>query len=229
MFGQNDIKLSFQEDDKVLYRMINSKTATERSVAVHILAERYRNDTQFLTVILERLCNEKSLYTKLEICSVLEQGNIETARQMVKYLGVIGNNQHKELPGRVSKKVSYPLPRDIIARILSKMSPTVFEVLLEVLEENDVRMIVEVIDAIGFMVFYNNQLVTPKHAQCIYDVMGKYKSNQVILWKAVLCLSAFPLESSIKVLERIRSTYPDTLLSYEASRSLKLIEDRYGL
>lgn len=226
MLEQADITFFLKEDDEVLYRMVNSPMATKRSAAVHILAERYQNYIRFVTVILERLCKEKSLYTKLEICSALEQGNIETARQMVNYLGVIGNNRHKELPDRVSKKVSYPLPRDIIARTLSNMSPTVFGVMLEVLEGNDTSRISEVIDAIGFMVFYNNKLATAKHAQYIYDVMEKYWHNQVILWKSVLCLSAFPLESSVRVLERIKITYPDTLLSDEASRSLKLIEGR---
>jgi len=229
MIEQSDIRLYFKESDEALYRMMNSKMANERSVAIHILAKRNRNDTEFTTIMLKRLCKEKSLYTKLEICSALEQGNIETARQMIKYLGKIGNNQHKMLPDRVSLKISYPLPRDIIARILSKMSPTVLVAMLEVLTKNDASMISEVIDAIGFMVFYNKQLVTPENAQLIYDVIEKYRDNQVILWKAILCLSAFPLGSSVGVLERVKITYPETLLSEEASRSLKLIEGRYGL
>lgn len=224
MIDQIDIKQYFREKDEVLYSMINSKMAIERTVAVRVLAERCLNDKEFVAVILERLCKEKSLYAKLEICSVLEKGNIETARQMIKYLGVIGDNQHKKLPDMVSKKVSYPLPRDIIARILSKMSPTVFDVLLEALEGNNENMIAEVIDAIGFMVFYNNHLVTSKHAQYIYDVIEKYGSNEIILWKAILCLSAFPLEDSIKVLESLKSVYKDKLLSDEANRSLKLIK-----
>lgn len=226
MIVQNDIFLYIKETDEILYQMINSKIATQRTIAIHILAERLQNDMKFETVILERLCKEKSLYTKIEICSALEKGNAEIARLMIKYLGAIGNNQYKELPNHISKKVSYPLPRDIIARTLSKMSPTIFEVMLNTLENNNDSIISEVIDAIGFMAFYHKQLVTPKHAGYIYDVMQKCKGNQIILWKSVLCLSAFPFESSIKILEEIKNEYPESLLSFEASRSLKLIADR---
>lgn len=223
MINQNDIDLFLTEKDEVLYKMIHSKIATERSAAVRILAVRYQNDLKFIEILLERLTIEKSLYTKLEISSVLEQANIEAVRMMVNYIGKIGHNQHKELPASVSKKVSYPLPRDIIARTLSKMSPTIFDVLLQVLQNNNIVMIAEVLDAIGFMTFYHNQLVTSSNAQFIYDTMEKYQDNQIILWKSVLCLSAFPLENSIHLLNKIKYQYPGTLISLEADRSLKLI------
>lgn len=227
MIEQADIELFSTVNDDVLYQMIDSKVAAERTVAVHLLAERSINDIRFVRTILQRLCKEKSLYTKLEICLALEKGNIETAKQMVKYLGIIGDNQHIELPDRVSKKICFPLPRDIMARSFRRMSPTVINVLLEVLEENDTARVAEVLDAIGYMMFYNQELATPKNAQYIFNCMEKHTNNLIVLWKSVMCLSAFPIESSITVLERIKSMYPNSIIAEEASRSLRLI--RIGL
>jgi hypothetical protein len=228
MLDQNELNLLSGEDDEVLYEMIHSQTASERSAAIHILGERHRSELRFVTAVLERLRKEKSLYTRLEICSALEQGNVEAARRIVKYLGAIGNNQHKTLPDRVSRKISYPLPRDIIARVLSKMSPEVFDALTEVLGQEDAGMIAEALDAIGSMVFYNQQLATPEHVQPIYDAMEKYRDHQVVLWKSVMCLSAFPLESSVRALEEIKAVCPGTVISDEADRSLRLINSRIG-
>jgi hypothetical protein len=106
------------------------------------------------------------------------------------------------------------------------MSSEVFDVLTEVLEQDDASMIAEALDAIGYMAFYNQQLATPEHVQPIFDVMEKYRDHQVVLWKSVMCISAFPLESSVRVLKKIEDSYPGTLLCDEADQSLRLIRSR---
>lgn len=46
--------------------------------------------------LLSQLAQEKCLYTRIAICEALECGEIHTAEKMTEYLGVIGNNQHRE-------------------------------------------------------------------------------------------------------------------------------------
>lgn len=103
-------------------KLLDSKEAYERTIAIRLLSN-YKGieKLEFNKDIICRLTREKSLYTKIEIGSALENGDYETLIEMFEYLGKIGNNQYKELPKEVSKKISYPLPRDIIARTTKKM------------------------------------------------------------------------------------------------------------
>lgn len=108
------------------------------------------------------------------------------------------------MPEAVSLKKSYPLPRDIIARSLGKMSIYIFPALIDILKTEDVEKISEVLDAIGFMVFYNSELATLNNATIIYTIITKYEENPLIIWKCILCLSAFPLEESRIILTNIK-------------------------
>lgn len=213
-------ELSYEE----LMDNINSQLPIERTSAIRVFNNKFGcNDKKFIVTILHRLCIEKSLYTKLEICSVLEAGDISTAKEMIKYLGKIGNNQHKGLPDKVSKKVSYPLPRDIISRSLGKMNKTILPALIDVLDSEDKYKIYEVLDAIGFLVFYNKDLVNIKLFEKILKTVKMYSDDDLMLWKGIICFSAFPIEESVAVLTDISSTNPNKLIRDEAARSLKLI------
>ncbi|MCC0704505.1 hypothetical protein IC213_15705 [Clostridioides sp. ES-S-0049-02] len=55
---------------------------------------------------------------------------------------------------------SYPLARDIITRSLARMNVEILPVLFDVLESDDRIKISEVIDAIGFMIFYNQEVAS---------------------------------------------------------------------
>lgn len=214
------IELSYEE----LMDNINSQLPTERTSAIRILYNKFGcNDKKFIVTILDRLCIEKSLYTKLEICSVLEAGNISTAKEIIKYLGKIGNNQHKSLPDKISKKVSYPLPRDIIARSLGKMNKSILPVLIDVLDSKEKYKIYEVLDAIGFLVFYNKDLVDFILFEKILKTAKMYSDDDLMMWKGVICFSAFSIEESVAVLTDISRINPNKLIRDEASRSLKLI------
>lgn len=218
---QEDILLLSNKPQEELFNLLYSDRAYIRTASVYKLAEICLNKLYFTDELLKVLSKEKCLYTKLAICEALEKGNMDTAKQMIQYLGKIGRNQHKQLPEKISKKKSFPLPRDIIARSLGKMSLIVFPVLLDVLQNNNITEVSEVLDAIGFMVFYNHALANLENAQRIYDVIQKYQDNELIVWKAILCLSAFPLEESKTVL--MQYCGQDNLLGEEAERSLNLI------
>lgn len=175
--------------------------------------------------LLHQLSKEKSLYTKIAICEALQKGNIDTAVKMTAYLGIIGNNQYKKLPKKVSLKKSYPLPRDIIARTLSKMNINIFPVLLDVLKSDDSIKIHEVIDAIGFMVFYNQILSNNDNLKCIIHLMDKYEDDKILIWKCLTCLSSFNLEKSKNILNNFINN-EENILSLEAKRSLSILNKK---
>ena len=209
-----------------LILLINSPNSVERSVTINLLSSRLCiENLDFVNILLERLCVEKCLYTKIEICNALEKGNIKTAEQMIQYLGCIGKNQHLYLPKKSSEKTSYPLPRDIIARSLGKMNVEILPVLFNVLNGNNQEKVSEVIDAIGFMLFYNPGYTNEYLFDSIINTLNKYSGSDMILWKCVICLSSFRTQSSIETLNQVLNSNKNDTIKCEAKRSLKLISE----
>lgn len=223
--------MAFEEDrlfckdasEQDLLIILTTGTPSQKSAA----CERLRAlNQEVITSLLQCLCKEKHLYTKIAICECLEKGDQKTAKCMCEYLGKIGKNQHRKLPDNVSKKKSYPLPRDIIARSLGKMNPSVFPVLLAELDHDHTYRNRELIDAIGFMVFYHPELVNDETAQKLITLLIQ-TTDEVLIWKILLCFSAFPLAQ----IEEILRSYMQTkgVLADEAMRSLHLIKERKAL
>lgn len=219
----SDIKMGKDLSKEQLIELLSSKSASERSLAIHVLGMRYPEDITLAGRFLELLCKEDCLYTRIELCDALQCGNPSIAKLMTGYLGVIGGNQHHVLPATVSKKVSFPLPRDLIARTLGRMSTDCFPVLLEVLSGDDSSRISEVLDAIGYMAFYHPELATVEHEQSVFRILENYQDNSLLVWKAILCLSAFPTKTCIEFLQKIGQQQNEPLIKDEIARSLRLI------
>lgn len=225
--NQQDIDLIATLTDKELVGLIDSGSSVTRSAAVRLLYQRgYMKNEDFTLLLLQRLTKEKCLYTKIEICETLEKGDTKTASQMVRYLGCIGENQHTSLPDKVSLKISFPCARDIIARSLARMDTSILPVLIEVLYSKDTNRISEVLDAIGSMAFYHQNLVNLQLFEHIKNTMNTYLDNAIIQWKCVLCLSAFPITESKNILQDIRRSNCHQTIKKEAERSLKLIKSK---
>lgn len=228
MAGERDIKLLENLSTEDLFEKINSPIAAERSAATILLRSRCEIDNKdYILLLLERLEKEKSLYTKIELCNTLEKGNITTALVMCNYLGKIGNNQYLTIADTVSKKKSFPLQRDIIARTLSRMDKIVFPVLLEQLDTLDKAKVAELLDAIGYMAFYNPDLANPENFRYILHTYEKYEEDILIIWKIALCCSGFSIKESIELLNNIQFTYTHPTVKAESERSLKLIKLRH--
>ncbi len=225
MAGEEDIKLLERLSTEDIFMKINSTVPAERSAAVIILRSRCNmEDKEYIFLLLERLKKEKSLYTKIEICNTLEKGNKTVALMMCNYLGSIGSNQHLTIANTVSRKKSFPLQRDIIARSLGRMDKEVFSVLLKQLKILDRTKISELLDAIGYMAFYNPDLANPENFGHILDTYEKYREDMLIVWKIALCCSGFPMKESIELLSHIQCEYSHPTIKAEAERSLKLIK-----
>lgn len=210
---------------KDLLNLIKSPRAFERTVAVKLLSNYVDSLEEVSDILLMTLTQEKSLYTKIEICKVLENTGVRMARKMIPYLGNVGNNQHRYLPQDISKKSSYPLPRDIIARTLGKMSIAILPVMLETLDQSDTKIIREVIDAIGYMCFYNTIPNKGYIIEKLLMCLDTYYYDDVIRWKIVMAFASLREQDVIDRLCTISRTDNKVLIRNEAKRSLALINN----
>lgn len=203
-----------------LMELLKSKEPYKRSVSVRLLGKKEFLNRHMITVMCEMLIKEKKLYTKLEICDVLSKTGGEGTKVMVNYLGVIGNNQYKELPDKEFNKKSYPLPRDIIARTLAHMDVEILPELIKVLDSNNIVAIREIIDSIGFICFYNyianKDFVLEKLLECF----EKYKDDEIIRWKVVRAMSSFKAERVLDILKTVENEDDKEIIRKEAKRSM---------
>lgn len=206
--------------DEQLLKKMYAGNPSERTAAIALLSELDEERTHRL---LTQLAQEKALYTRLAICQRLEKGNVQTAVIMLDYLGKIGSNQYTEIPTEVSKKKSYPLPRDLVARSLGKMTPAIIETLMTALDQLSIYQLSELIDAIGFLIFYHPELATEENCDKIIQLIEK-NDEELIRWKALICLSAFPCSNSKRILEKYAQR--TDFLGKEANRSIIIIQEK---
>lgn len=199
-----------------LIKDLNSKLAWERSAAVYAL----KQPDRFASLYLEMLSKEKKLYTRLAYSEVLAAGGERCAQELSEWLGMIGNNQHQSI-GLTSKKKSYPLPRDLIARIMAKMDGKILPILFAQSIFSDEKKLSEALDAIGFMVFYHPALASDQQLHQILRLFDECE-NEVIHWKAVTALSAYPTPAACRFLEGLYRT-GNPRLQPEIQRSLNLL------
>lgn len=204
--------------------LLSSPYSWERTAAILALAEYISpNDMVFASQLLKILQTEKALYTRLAIAEVLQAGNLQTARLLCGYLGCIGSNQLKALEAP-SKKKSYPLPRDLAARILGKMQPEILPALIEILHGSDVVKISEAIDAYGYLLFYHPGFAMKDHFLTIQQLLSAYASNELLVYKCATCLSALRLEESKALLESLQN-HSNLYVAQNAERSLQLLHN----
>lgn len=196
-----------------------SEDGAQRSAAATYLELR-KDHVETLCVQLQK---ESCLYTRIAICHRLAQGDVHTARILCRYLGTVGHNQHKTLPKAVSKKKSYPLPRDLIARTLGKMHPDILPALLEVLKSGEKETIKEALDAFGFLLYYHQELPTIQYLPVITALCQRWQTDAVLLWKCMMVLSAIPAKDTIIFLKKYENE--TSLIGTEARKSLAHIHD----
>ncbi len=210
--------------EKLIDCLNNDNAIIRTSASINLMP--YINEDNVQNELLMQLSEEKSLYTKIAICETLQHGNIDTAEKMTEYLGIIGNNQYKKLPKKISSKKSYPLPRDIIARTLSKMDISIVPALIKILKSNNLIKIYEAVDAFGYICFYNKTLQNEKNLEYIIKLMNKYKGDKLLVWKCITCLSAFNLDKSKEILNSFINKDSKDILSLKAKRSLSILNKK---
>ena len=203
-----------------LIELLNSESAVERTVSARLIAKtKNPKSIPFLCLVLEK---EKNIYTKIEICNSLVSYGKSALPELVKLIGKIGNNQHKHIPKSEFKKNSYPLPRDIVTRIIIRIGKDALPLLKKNLKSNNTIIISETIDAIGYICFYNRQEEMLLNLINCYE---DYSRNELIKWKIIRALSAFT--ESEKFLNKEYGLIKSDRLKQEITRSKKLIKLRY--
>lgn len=221
-----DIQQYNNDTQADLLEMLNSKEAYKRTIAVKLLSEKYDLNDDLIRLFLHTLKQEKKLYTKIELCDALSKGDVQSAKIMIEYLGRIGNNQHKELPTNGFNKKSYPLPRDIIARTMAHMKEEILPMLMGVLKTNNIPGIREVIDAIGFICFYNRIHSNTQIVDVLILCLKENYNDDIIRWKLVRAFESFNDNKVIKILMDIEQNDSQPIIKNEAKRSLSIISDR---
>lgn len=204
----------YQDDFYFNIALLNDKDAINRSIAARKL-NTYINEKDTVQQLLSRLKIEKSLYTKIEICNTLSKADRNGAAHLIPYLGTIQNKQYTSLPTRASKKKSFPLPRDIIARTIGKMDISVLIILLNAYNDCTLPQKRELLDAIGYLIFTNKYKTAILFGKLKYYF--EHESDEVIKWKIVIIFT-FLLPYSQSFLEQF--TIDDGLLYEEAQKVL---------
>lgn len=219
-----------------LRKLLDSKIAVERTVAVRLLYEKSGLTRENVLLFCQRLAQEKSLYCRLEISRCLERAHPEAAKLLLPWLGRIENRQYQSLPESVSKKMSYLLPRDPVARILGKAQLPILPVLMRFFiekmegkwEEGEKEALREVIDAVGFLCFYHSFSEKERIFQDLErSFLREGERDEVIRWKLVQAFSAFPLRQALVRLKEVCYTCAEpVLIRREAERGLLILRQR---
>lgn len=215
----NNDKLN-EYNDYDIYELLESKIPTERSIAARLFNENkpLRNNTIALITALKK---ETKLYSKIEICNALTIQGINDIDLLIKEQGKIGKNQHTMLPTKPFLKKSYPLPRDIISRILIRMPISILEELIMLSEGLDKKGMREFIDVVGHLSFQHNN--TDAY-QYIMKWFWQYEDDDVIRWKIYRACSAF--KQSEKFLAERKAKETNDMIISEIERSLSAVEDK---
>ncbi|WP_010205312.1 hypothetical protein [Salinibacterium sp. PAMC 21357] len=214
-----------------LTQQLDSTDPVERSAAVRLLSRAAPPDASLNQLFVERLMRETKLYTKLELCEALQAGGHETAQLLIPLLGAIGRNQHEKPSAEAFKKTSYPLPRDIVARILARMGPVVLPPLIAAVVDGSRTQAVEAIDAVGFLCFYSAATTTDRLA-ALHALTEKLRGNpddELMQWKIARALESFNHPDATLILELIVEENANPVIVQEAQRSLALGAERPAL
>lgn len=93
----------------------------------------------------------------------------------------------------------------------------------DVLNSNDEGKISKVLDAIGFLLFYNGKFADDVYFGEIINTINRFKDNDLIVWKCLCCLSAFKNKECIVFLQKFIDECNNECLINQAERSLNLL------
>ena len=200
-----------------LTAFLKDPMAFKRTIAATILG--VRKEVSSIPNLIEALSVESKLYSKIAISEALGKMGKEGVIQLIPFLGVIGKNQHVFLPHKPFLKNNYPLPRDIIARTITKIGREAVSLLMTQLDINNKKQLSEGIDAIGYISYYSHDTGAKNY---LMELL-KQQSDDVIIWKIIRSLQSFSGSDVISLLETIINTSTVSTFVWEARRSLRQI------
>ncbi len=203
--------ITLLESDKAQYRTIGAKLSEGRDKEI------------FLPILCKLLQSEKKLYTKIAISEAIESYGDDSIEYLIPLLGKIGSNHHKK-PALVDlNKKSFPLPRDISARILIRIGENALDSLEKILIYGDYIQKAEAIDAIGHIAFNSKNIRSEK---VLLSMLYTFEKNELITWKIIRALRSFSSDETRNYLKNVIEQNTDTICVTEAERSLNQIENK---
>ena len=138
---------------------------------------------------------------------------------LIMCLAKIGDNQHKTVPEKEFLKDSYPLPRDIASRTLTRIGKKAIPELLKELKTKDTSILSELIDTIGHINFNSK-------TENIYEPLkycyNRNETEDLIKWKIIRAFSG--ISESEELLKELNAKIKNKRLKKEIERSVRLIE-----
>jgi len=208
------IEIFIDKADSDLIKMLSGDSANERTAAAVLLGN--RKCILAVGPLCKQLTLEKSLYSKIAISEALGKIGEPAVPYLIALLGKIGNNQHKFVPEGESKKKSYPLPRDIAARTITKVGTPALKYLEKEILSGERESVLEALDAYGFIAYYNHY----KEDSAIIEAYNKYKADELIIWKIIRSFQAFPTNKVQNILRGIIDGCKCSGHQVEAKRTL---------
>jgi len=213
-------ELNNKTDDELM-NLLKSNIAVERTLGAKLSAG--RDIDFFLHILCSMIQSEKMLYTKIALCESIESYGVDSVKYLTPLLGKIGTNQHKKPDLIDLNKKSYPLPRDISARIIIRIGEPSISFLENVLFSGDRTQITEAIDALGYIAFYSNNF---RSENLLHKLLNSKADDELITWKIIRAFQSFGSNETINFLKLIIENNNNEILRTEAERSLKQIEKR---
>lgn len=203
-----------------LLELMKSEVATKRTISAKLLKN--FKEPMVLKTLISRLTVEKKLYTKIAISESVGCFGEEASKELIQYLGKVGNNQHRSLPNKKFNKKNYPLPRDIIARTICKLGKSAINTLRDFLYTGEYIQVLEAIDAIGYISYYEGDLESEED---IINMIDRYKEDELMVWKLIRALQSFGSER----VQNLLKEYCNSEVKqhrWEAERSLEQIKEK---
>jgi len=203
--------------DEELIELLLDNSAQKRTASANLL--NYRKCTSAILPLCEALIKEKALYSKLSICYALERLGTEVLPFLIPLLGRVGNNRHEKLPEAGFYKKSYPLPRDIVARIIIRIGPPALIYLRPVLVSGSRIAVLEAIDAAGHISFYSKNDLLKSDLANLYN---KNPQDELMIWKILRAFQGINSGEINTILEEVIYYSKIPVHRWEAARSLAL-------
>ncbi|PKN77029.1 MAG: hypothetical protein CVU52_02275 [Deltaproteobacteria bacterium HGW-Deltaproteobacteria-10] len=218
--SDKELKKYFDCSDDQLFSYLNGKSSFERTAAIKIIAK--KSDIKFINLLCEKLFIENKLYTKIALCECLTGYGFKAVPYLLPMLGKIGNNQHKAIALVDIGKKSFPLPRDIVARILIRIGPIVFEETKKIIATGDRNQILEAIDVVGHVTW---KFQDYSCEDVLIELFEKTGEDILMQWKIIRAFQSFKSTKIINILEKVTQGTNEVIVS-EAKRSLHRINSR---
>ncbi len=215
--AQADINSFLLMSTDELLCKLRSPTPAIRTCAATVLGNHKKSEV--VAALCQQLKIEKKLYCRIAISDSLANIGPLSIQPLLVLLGKVGQNQETGVPKNGFNKISYPLPRDIAARTLSRMGVSILPEIFRFLEnERQPFEVEQAIDIIGHIVYTDQLNIDSK---MLIRISEKYSEFPMIQFKITRCFSGFTDNQAKQFLyTRLKSS--DVGFQFEAARSLVL-------